>query len=641
MKFYFIKVILSMLCIFTLSVNAQNTITTPLVNQAGYNLNESKRFVCYGAADGTPFYVINTKTGKTEYTGSMIFNQGWFTDFNPKTTDEFVIEVKDKGCSVPFWIADHFMEKESSKLAYDFFIDVRGSEDPVHSDEAHVYGGGPSRDQGAFGLEALFEVLFYSSNPALFDNWTDELGSKKTPDLIDLMLWHAEFAYNHLHFNGPILTRHGTLGYPGQPRMIYDYWNTLNHLAPICAAYHTFLKPYLSKEKYEAYRKACLDNWEKYDRHKVVRYWTYSVKWVDRGFQEFSEMGNAYGQSVFSNLFMYLCEKNEPNGNPEKFLKYAQESAQDIIDNWDFNNPQHTWWIRNAEHITPQALEFFLMVAPDKAPKGTREKLAAWANYIKQHCNNSWQYRSHSETEMAHPATKELGVAPALGGSLFAASKLLNDSSLRSLGWSQVDFVFGVNPIGTHLSNKSEERIAKNGYWEGVENGWPDSHPNGYGKLGPCRGTLDGTPLNGQFPEIKGDERKGGKDNITGNCYATEGWAISNRGWMATLTFMTLGDTQLSVTNDKGCLITEANAGDKLIISLKAALNINWSKRDKGWIDVYRGDGDVEKVALEETGNNTGIFEGEYKVKKENSGKSLIFKYGYYGFGAEYKVAIK
>jgi hypothetical protein len=94
-------------------------------------------------------------------------------------------------------------------------------------------------------------------------------------------------------------------------------------------------------------------------------------------------------------------------------------------------------------------------------------------------------------------------------------------------------------------------------------------------------------------------------------------------------------------TNDKGCLITEANAGDKLIISLKAALNINWSKRDKGWIDVYRGDGDVEKVALEETGNNTGIFEGEYKVKKENSGKSLIFKYGYYGFGAEYKVAIK
>jgi hypothetical protein len=636
------KVIATLLCIYTLSVGAQQqSITTPLVNQAGYNLNESKRFVCYGAKDGTPFQVVNNRTGKTEYTGEMVFNQGWFTDFNPKTTDEYVIEVKDRGRSVPFWIADHFMEKEASKLAYDFFIDVRGSEDPVHSDEAHVYGGGPSRDQGAFGLEALFEVLYYSSNPALFDNWTDELDSKKTPDLIDLMLWHGEFAYNHLTFNGPILTRHGTLGYPGQPRMIYDYWNTLDHLAPICAAYHTFLRPYLSKEKYEAYRKACLDNWEKYDRHKVVRYWTYSTKWVDRGFQEFNEMGNAFGQSVFSNLFMYLCEKNEADGHPDKFLKYAQESAQDIIDHWDFNNPRHTWWIRNAEQITPQALEFFLMVAPDKAPKGTREKLAAWTSYIKQRCNNSWQYRSHSETEMAHPATKELGVAPALGGSLFAAAKLLDDSTLRDLGFSQVDFVFGVNPVGAHLSNKSEERLAKNGYWEGVENGWPDSHPNGYGKLGSCRGTLDGTPLNSQFPEMKDDGSKGGKDNITGNCYATEGWAISNRGWMATLTYMTMGDTQLSVTDNKGIQIHEARQDDKLTISLRAALNIHWDKKDKGWVEVCYANGDVQRVSLEETGNNTGIFVGKYQVRKEDAGTTLLFKYGYYGFGADYQIVVK
>lgn len=350
----------------------------PLVNQAGYNLNEPKRFVCYGAPDDTPFYLINQRTGKVEYEGKMIFSQGWFSDFNPVTQDEYVIEVKGKGRSVPFWIADHLIEKVSSKLAYDFFVDVRGSEDPVHSNEAKVYGGGPSRDQGAFGLEALFEVLFYSSNPALFDNWTQELGDKKCADLIDLILWHAEFAYHHVEFNGPILTRHGTLGYEGEPRMVYDYWNTLDHLAPVCAAYHTFLKPYLSEEKYQAYRKTCLERWEKYDRHKTVRYWTYSTKWVDQGFQEFNEMGNVFGQSVFSNLFMYLCELNEPDGTPEKFLKYAQESAQDIIDNWDFNNPRHMWWIRNGEHITPQALEFFLLVAPDKAPAGTRKKLQAW-----------------------------------------------------------------------------------------------------------------------------------------------------------------------------------------------------------------------------------------------------------------------
>lgn len=613
----------------------------PLVNQAGYNLNEPKRFVCYGAPDDTPFYLINQRTGKVEYEGKMIFSQGWFSDFNPVTQDEYVIEVKGKGRSVPFWIADHLMEKVSSKLAYDFFVDVRGSEDPVHSNEAKVYGGGPSRDQGAFGLEALFEVLFYSSNPALFDNWTQELGDKKCADLIDLILWHAEFAYHHVEFNGPILTRHGTLGYEGEPRMVYDYWNTLDHLAPVCAAYHTFLKPYLSEEKYQAYRKTCLERWEKYDRHKTVRYWTYSTKWVDQGFQEFNEMGNVFGQSVFSNLFMYLCELNEPDGNPEKFLKYAQESAQDIIDNWDFNNPRHMWWIRNGEHITPQALEFFLLVAPDKAPAGTRKKLQAWARHIQQRCNNCWKYRSHSETEMAHPVTKELGGAPALGGSLFAAAHLLGDDALRKLGWAQVDFVFGVNPVGAHIGHKSEERLKLNGYWEGVENGWPDSHPNGYGMLGSCRGTLEGTPLDGQFPKSNSTTTADDLDNIGNKCYATEGWAISNRGWMATLTFSTLGSQTVDVVTSEGKPVTAAEAGDKLRVRLKAALNIDWNKKDKGWVEVKIDDKVVQRLPVEETAPNSGLFEGEYKIPAAASGKQLTFSYGYFGFDKKAQVTVK
>ena len=613
----------------------------PLVNQAGYNLNEPKRFVCYGAPDDTPFYLINQRTGKIEYEGKMIFSQGWFSDFNPVTQDEYVIEVKGKGRSVPFWIADHLIEKVSSKLAYDFFVDVRGSEDPVHSNEAKVYGGGPSRDQGAFGLEALFEVLFYSSNPALFDNWTQELGDKKCADLIDLILWHAEFAYHHVEFNGPILTRHGTLGYEGEPRMVYDYWNTLDHLAPVCAAYHTFLKPYLSEEKYQAYRKTCLERWEKYDRHKTVRYWTYSTKWVDQGFQEFNEMGNVFGQSVFSNLFMYLCELNEPDGNPEKFLKYAQESAQDIIDNWDFNNPRHMWWIRNGEHITPQALEFFLLVAPDKAPAGTRKKLQAWARHIQQRCNNCWKYRSHSETEMAHPVTKELGGAPALGGSLFAAAHLLGDDALRKLGWAQVDFVFGVNPVGAHIGHKSEERLKLNGYWEGVENGWPDSHPNGYGMLGSCRGTLEGTPLDGQFPKSNSMTTTDDLDNIGNKCYATEGWAISNRGWMATLTFSTLGSQIVDIVTSEGKPVTAAEAGDKLRVRLKAALNIDWNKKDKGWVEVKIDDKVVQRLPVEETAPNSGLFEGEYKIPAAASGKQLTFSYGYFGFDKKAQVTVK
>lgn len=619
----------------------------PFVNQAGYNNGAAKRFVCYGATDGTAFKIISKSNNQTVFTGKILNHQGWFSSVNPTSgTDEYLVEVEGHGQSVPFWIADHLLEKVSSKLAYDFFADVRGYSDLEKYDMSKVYGGGPSRDGGAYGLETVFEILQYSANPSLYNNWTTEIGDQKVPDLIELILWHAEFAYKYFDYNGPTGYRHGTLGYEGQPRMNYDYWNTLDQLAAVCAAYHVFLKPYLSEEKYRKYRKVCLDNWEQYERHKVVRYWTYSKKWVDEGFQEFNEMGNAFGQSVFSNLFMYLCETNEKNGQPEKFLKYAQESASDIIRNWDFNNPRHMWWIRNAEHITPQSLAWFLLIAPDKAPPGTKEKLALWGNHIKQKTNNFWKYRMHTETEWAHPATKELGGAPALAGSLFAVSNVLKDSHLRDLAWAQVDFVFGVNPVGTHLGNKSPERVAMNGFWEGVEEGWPQAHPDGYGQLGKVRGTLEGSPLNGQFPIAKQVEKTVGKNEgqIFGkNAYATEGWCISNRGWEASVTFASLGAHQIRIYDMvKGDEISEARPGQQLRIRLSAALNQDWEKVDRGWLELRIGKQPPQRLEVVESQPNSGIFEVTYKVPSNLGVNSIIrLSYGYFGLETKSQLHIK
>ncbi len=620
--------------------NAQETNETrkfePYVNQLGYNLNESKRFVCYGAEDGTSFKITNTGTSKVVFEGEILNNEGWFSDFNPDgITDEFIITVDGHGSSVPFLVADHLLETTSSKLAYDFFVDARGFSDLNTYDMAAVYGGGPTRDGGAYGLETIFEILQYASNPALFDNWKSELGDKKVADLIELILWHAEFAYKYVDYNGPVKKRHGTLGYQGQPRMTYDYWNTLDQLAAVCAAYHTFLKPHLDEETYQKYRKACLDNWEAYDRHKVVRFWTYSTKWVDQGFQEFNEMGNAYGQSVFRNLLMYECERHEKDGSPEKFLKWAQAGASDIIKNWDFENPRHMWWIRNAEHITPQALSFFLLLAPEKAPKETKEKLEAWALHMKQKTNNFWKYRMHSETEWAHPKTKELGGAPALGGSMFAIAYLLEDPELRALGWAQTDFVFGVNPVGTHLSNKSDDRVKIGGYWPGVEKGWPQSHPHGYGELGKVRGTLDGSPLDSQFPIAETVEAIEGKNEgrVFGkNAYATEGWGISNRGWQATLTFSTLGSHSLKILDSESTTeISEVKPGQTVNILLKAALNVDRNTKDKGWVLLKTGE-QTEKIALTETGINTGIFTTKFKIPKNTDVNILELSYGFLGF---------
>lgn len=80
---------------------------------------------------------------------------------------------------MPLRIADLLIEGISSQLAYDSFVDVSGPEDPVHANEAKLYGGGPSCDQGSYRLEVTFEALFYAANPALFDHWTTELGDNK------------------------------------------------------------------------------------------------------------------------------------------------------------------------------------------------------------------------------------------------------------------------------------------------------------------------------------------------------------------------------------------------------------------------------------------------------------------------------
>ena len=233
MKQKILSAIILLTCIYS-SVQAQPAaIGSVLVNQAGYNAGEAKRLVAWGVADGTGFSIRSTKTGKKVFEGRINNFSGDFTAFDPAVyTDEFIAEVQGLKPSVPFRIKPFLMELISSKLAYDFFVDVRGSTDPVHSNEANVYGGGPSRDCGGYTLETVFETMLYASNPALFDNWKNELGNGKTPDLIALILWHAEFAYHHYTFNGPVATRHGWLGYEGTPKMQYDYCGPVWALAP-------------------------------------------------------------------------------------------------------------------------------------------------------------------------------------------------------------------------------------------------------------------------------------------------------------------------------------------------------------------------------------------------------------------------
>jgi hypothetical protein len=562
-----------------------------------------------------------------------------------------VVEVDGHGRSDPFWIGDHLFEGLATRLAYQHFIDVRGGEDPSVS-PARITGGGPSRDGGGQTLEALFEILLYASNPALFDRWTEELEPKDTPDLVNLILWHAAFAFNNLHYTGTAggyETWVRDFGYQGKPRQSFDHQNLLDQLAAVVGAYHPFLHRYLDEDTYRKYLFAARQLWETFDRHKEVRYWVNSQKWIDEGFREFSEQGNAYGQAVFRNLFIYLAEREEEDGRPEKYLTYAQDAARDIVQNWDFDNPWHMWAMRNAEHITPQALAFFLMVAPEHAPAGAHEKLGAWRDYILARTDNLWQYRTHSDTEWAHPRSKEVGTVAGLGGSMFAVAHLLDDPKLREVGWSQVNFVFGLNPVGAALSAKTKARVERNGYWLGVERGWPDVYGYGTGFLKYARGSLDGSPLNQAFPYAPEDFR-----GTTERHYATEGWAISNRAWMSTVTFSTLDSHRLRVLDPRtGSPLAAIQVGDSVRVELKAALNLDYGDPEEGrpensdaaesgWVEVRVNDGAPRRIPVKETDLNTGLFRATLRVTDRGvpdastlvtrRGDRVEFSYGYLGF---------
>ena len=73
MKVYFILIFSALtLNLFGQVAESQSTIYPPFVNQLGYNLGESKRFVCYGAQDNAPFKIINTSNDKVVYEGRML-----------------------------------------------------------------------------------------------------------------------------------------------------------------------------------------------------------------------------------------------------------------------------------------------------------------------------------------------------------------------------------------------------------------------------------------------------------------------------------------------------------------------------------------------------------------------------------------
>ncbi|MEK7415740.1 MAG: hypothetical protein AAB263_20735 [Planctomycetota bacterium] len=592
-------------------------IPPPVVNQIGYNLGEAKRFVVPKIADGTPFAIHLAAGGAAVFTGKIVGQAGDFTTFDPAGSAEFVVDVPGAGRSHPFVIADHALERAASAFAYQFFIDVRVSTDPlkplikapVAPGKALTEGYGPSRDGAGYTLELPFIALFYAANPALFDRWTNELGPKDSPDILDLMCWHAEFCANAFPLtNDP---------------------NNLDQLAAVLASYHAFLKPRLPEADYQRYRALCLESWDKAGRERVMR--NGKAKLIAKFKQRYPNMVEEYGeqltvpgQCIIRNLFMWLSERAEKDGDPKRFLANACREAEVMVREWDpAGNPAHSWILRNSEHVPPQALALLLMLAPEQAPPGTREKLAAWRDYMLTRTKNMWHYRTHSDQEWALDGMKEIGPVAGLGGAMFLVAHVLGDKGLRAHGWSYVNFVFGCNPARAVCTNVSPERKKTGLVWKGIEVGWPHGHPHGIGKLGLCRGVVEGTPANEAFPYNPAYEGGGGP-------WGCEGWAITNRAWMATVTFAQIGSQHIAwVSPGSSKPITRAKPGERVGIELRAALNQDPTAIETGWVEVIGDNGAATRVTVTETGPDTGMFHGTTTVGS-TVGKKLMVSYGYW-----------
>ncbi|WP_332368421.1 hypothetical protein [Spirosoma telluris] len=75
-------------------------------------------------------------------------------------------------------------------------------------------------------------------------------------------------------------------------------------------------------------------------------------------------------------------------------------------------------------------------------------------------------------------------------------------------------------------------------------------------------------------------------------------------------------------------------------LELKAALNLDPAKAESGWVLVQLDDKAPVKVAVQETGPDTGIFIAPYTVPPGIT-KQLTASYGYWGLGSQAVCSIR
>jgi hypothetical protein len=570
-------------------------------NQTGYNLGYPKRFTAPNANNGDSFSIYKVGASSPSYTGTISNKIGDFTAFEPSDIGDYVILVSGSagiGQSLPFAIAPNWIERVSYESSLAFLVDSRcwnGNSTARSGSSAGCSSGVAWRDshQFSFEMQAIWTQL--AANPSAYQNM--DLGGTyiypgaslpaNTPEIVKLFYWPVAVymqEYNGGRVNHTLLKEQ--LAY-----FLYAYPD---------------LQEYIPLSVYEEVRDYLFSVWGNSDRSR----WNwYDVGHTANLFQTYTVIGDGKGafppgHSIMPNLMMYEVAKREGRSDASLYFDAAYNNTAWLIANLDWNNPSTTKGQRMSEHITMEALAYFLKEYPSSAPTGLAAKIEAWAEVMISRSNNLWDFRKYSDSLWIIPSYNEIGNVVGFPAAAFAAIQVLEDedlkTELRRIAIAQIDGAFGRNPTGRSYSH---DAATPDGF-EGVEFGWYDEYRGGLGDLNNVRGVWDGSPKEASFPY-----------NPNADPAYSEGWVAFNTAWNSTLGYLAADSTDIKLYNSSfSSPLSSIGTSGTIGVELQAPLNLDYTSVETATVQIRSGSGDSINLVLSETSANGNRFRGTFSV---------------------------
>ncbi|MCH6235577.1 discoidin domain-containing protein [Cognataquiflexum rubidum] len=575
-----------------------------LVNQSGYNLGRPKRFSAPNLADKTPFEIMQAKDRKVLYSGIIEKGKGDFSEFNPTSSEEFIIGSGQEE-SFPFRIGPNWLERVTYRNMIDFMIGARhyvGTTDLIRPLSFEW------RDGDFFNWALQGMVAMYLSNPEAYERIDRTISyvpnSSFSPEYKGL--WGALDPYSNdapdiiklIHWDVDVKISQGL-----------EHEMQKAELAHFLYAW-PYLKKWLPQQNFDIVHNYLTEKWEK-STVKPSSTSQYDLSPEHNLLALKTQLGTTKGEmppgySVIPNLMMYDVTKKTGGKDAEKYFEAAYNQMDWMIQNLDWKDPLVTKGQRMSEHMTMRAFAYFQNNFPDRVPQGLKEKVTEWAKVVVSRSDNYWDFRKYSDDEdWVPPSWNETGNILGFPAALFSAMSMIEDKTLLErlevLAWAHFDNAFGRNPVGRHFSHRGPEEI------EGVDLGWYNAHLGGYGLLEDVKFVFDGSPKSFHYPN----------NPEVGNLGWTEGWVQFNTAFNVSMAYSANHYTHLELSTD---------SKNKLEIRLVAPLNFDPNTTESVSVWVKNEQGESISVTLKEEFPYSDTFVGNLSYTKSGltSGKEKI-----------------